>query len=73
MRENNIKQCKVETKCKNCFQKCADFTSILSFHLHCLLWKEGSDQCPFCDDGMFTQDQYKNVNITFNNVGRGNV
>ena len=58
-RKKHTKWCEVETKCKNCFQKCADFASIHSFHLHCLLCKGGLYQCPFCDDEIFTRDNYK--------------
>ena len=71
--KKHTKQCKVETKCKNCFQKCADFASIHSFHLHCLSCKGGLYQCPFCDDEIFTRITIKNVNIILNNVGGGNV
>ena len=64
-RKKHTKWCKVETKCKTCFQKCADFASIHSFHLHCLLCKGGLYQCPFCDDEIFTRDNYKKCQCHF--------
>ena len=60
-RKQHTKQYKIDTKCKHCFQKCADITSIDSFHLHCPLWKGGLYQCPFCDDEMFNVDKYKKM------------
>ena len=70
-RKQHAKQCKIDTKCKHCFQKCADFTSIHSFHLHCLLCKGGLYQCSFCDDEMFTVDKYQKCKCHFEQCRQG--
>ena len=57
-RKKHTRQCKKDTLCNNCNLWCSNFSTIHNFKIHISLYKGSFFQCPFCQNKMFTCDQY---------------